>query len=179
MKTNIGRVKEINNEWVKSLIYGNSDVRTGEQYLPYGIDSKPIKDAISLYIQTDDSTEAVHVGYLSQSDKTKTGELRLFATDSNGVEKFSVYFKDNGECEFGGKNDNLVRYSDLETAFNELNDKYNLLISKLILWMPAPGDGGSALKTLLTTSPAISESNAVISLCKIRDIKTFSKLEEL
>lgn len=127
----LGKVKEIASTFLKAVIFGNSDVRTATQTAPFGIDSKPVKDSFIVYCQTDNNQKAVMLGCLSKSDKTKAGELRLFATDSEGVEVFSMLFKNDGTCEFGGNSDNLVRYSELNSGLSNQNSAINTELAKI------------------------------------------------
>ena len=49
-----------------------------------------------------------------------------------------------------GVNGGLIKIDDLVTKLNDLNTKYNDLVTRLLTWVPVPGDGGTALKTILT-----------------------------
>lgn len=60
----------------------------------------------------------------------------------------------------GGGNGGLIIINDLVTKLNELNDKYNDLVQRLLSWTPVTGDGGTALKTLLTTPTPIEQNTA-------------------
>lgn len=117
---NLGKVKEIGVGWIKALIWGKSDVRTAEQSLPYGIDSKPVLGKMAVYSKTENNGKAVILGYVDITTITKTGELRLYATDSNGLEVSRVHFKDDGTCEFMGDDDYFVRFSALKSEFDNL-----------------------------------------------------------
>ena len=123
----LSRVKSATAEFVKILRYGKNDVQTSEQYLPAGIDSKPVNEQIAAQSETSDKGETVILGYHIESDKTNPGETRIFATDSDGVEVFSMYFKNDGTVEFGGNADNLVRFlqldNSLQTFITDLNTK--------------------------------------------------------
>ncbi len=123
----LSRVKSATSEFVKILRYGKNDVQTSDQYLPAGIDSKPVKEQMAVQGTTSDKGETVILGYLIESDKTNPGEFRIFATDSDGVEVFSMYFKNDGTVEFGGNADNLIRFTGLNTALQtfigDLNTK--------------------------------------------------------
>lgn len=126
-----GKVKEIANDFIKSLVFGKTDARTAPQCLPHGIDSKPVKDALSVYCQMDSNSKSVMLGYISKSDKTKSGETRLYATDSDGNEVFSVLFDGKGDCHFGGSSDNFVRYSRLNTALTTHDTSTNAEFTKI------------------------------------------------
>ena len=123
----ITRVQQAISEFIKVLRFGKNDVQTALQVAPAGIDSKPVKNAIAVHSTTGNNGESVILGYIEKHDNTQEGETRIFATDENGVEVFSVFLKRNGTIEIGGNTDNMVRYSTLNTALqtfaNNLNDK--------------------------------------------------------
>ena len=123
----LSRVKAATSEFVKILRYGKNDVQTSEQYLPAGIDSKPVKEQVAAQSTTDDKGETIILGYHIESDKTEEGETRIFATDSSGVEVFDLLLKNDGTAEFGGNVDNLVRFlkldQGLQAFITDLNTK--------------------------------------------------------
>ena len=123
----LSRVKQATSEFIKILRYGKSDVQTSDQYLPFGIDSKPVKELVAAQATTNDKGETIVFGYLIRSEATKEGETRIFATNAEGAEVFSVYFKNDGTCEFGGTADNFVRYLKLNEGMQnfvtDLNTK--------------------------------------------------------
>jgi len=177
----LGKVKEVTSEFIKTHIFGNSDVRTAPQVLPFGIDSKPIKESMALYAETDNKSKAVTLGVITKSDKTNPGELRLSATDENGVEKTYVFLTNDGDIEVGGNDDNLVRYSVLKQEFDKFKSDFNLFVTtKYNLHVhPVPGitSGPSATTSSVTTTVG-SSSNADISDSKIQKVKTYKTESE-
>lgn len=123
----LSRVKAATSEFVKILRYGKNDVQTSDQYLPAGIDSKPVKEQIAAQGMTTDKGETVILGYHIESDKTNEGETRIFATDSDGNDVFDLLLKNDGTAEFGGNTDNLIRFlaldQGLQTFIADLNAK--------------------------------------------------------
>lgn len=105
---------------VKILRMGKSDIQTSFDATPYGVDSNPIKDMISVHAETGEKGKTVIVGYINKNAIADVGELRLFSTDSLGAEKKYIWLKNDDTIEIGGNSDNMVRYSVLETAFNTL-----------------------------------------------------------
>lgn len=88
-------------------------------------------------------------------------------------------YNDNGKIEIQGTDDNAVRYSKLEEAFNELKGKYNKLetaLSSIISGapIPEPGNGApSALQTALASSFATQAplpSTADITPAKVEEV---------
>lgn len=88
------------------------------------------------------------------------------ALDSTG---YDLHFNTDKNTIFNNGVDNAVRYSSLETAFNELNDKYNSLVDILKTWTTAPNDGGAALKAAVVSLNPVSTAN--ITPAKIEEIK--------
>ncbi|MCK4521530.1 MAG: hypothetical protein KAU20_03070, partial [Nanoarchaeota archaeon] len=107
-------------------------MRESKVSAPHGIDSSPVEDLIAVYSPTQQNGRDVILGYLCRNALADVGELRLFSTDSNGVEKNYIWLKNNGSIELGGDADNAVRYSKLEKAFNELKDDHNNLASSFV-----------------------------------------------
>lgn len=159
---NLGRVKEILPDSIKSLIFGKSDSRTAPQSMPYGIISKPVKGAISVYCETDNKSKAVTIGYIQNDESVQAGEMRIFATDDQGVEVFSFYIKNNGVCEFGGNADNMVRYSALNTGLTNQDKAINVELGKIATAINAIVPGAYVPLTISTN----------ISASKIKNIKT-------
>ena len=173
----LGKVKEITVDFIKSLIYGKSDARTAPQCLPYGVDSKPIKGAVSIYCKTENNSKAVMLGYIKNSDKTEAGEFRIFATDQNGDELFSIKLDKNGYCTFDGVgfNDNFVAYQRLKDGFDELKGDFNALVLKYNSHTHAVATTGTAAAQTGTAAQTTStevQSTADISSSKIDKIKT-------
>ena len=160
---------------IKSLGWGADDVQETLNVTPFGDDSSPIKDMVAIYSETSDIGNPVVIGYVNKNQIADVGEKRIFSTDANGVEQISLHLKNDGTAEFGGNSDFMVRYSDLETAFNQLKSDLNALTTAYnshihittatVLATPTPG---IIAPTLSTGTP----STADISGAKINEIKT-------
>lgn len=169
----LSKVLEATDAFIKVLRYGKSDIVTPRQYLAHGIDSKPVKGALALYSDTGNKGQLAVVGYLINSDKTKPGEVRLYSTDSSGVEKVAVHLTNDGIIEVGGNVDNMVRYSKLEEAFNELNDKHNALVNAFNSHLhPTAAVGPPSPPTPVPNVIPAIPSIADISGSKIDEVKT-------
>lgn len=152
------RVKQATSEFIKVLRYGRDDVITGSNILPHGINSKPTKNKVAIHLKTSANGDGVIIGYVDNSDLTKEGETRIYATDSNGVEKFAIMMYNDGTVDFGGDADNLVRYAKLETALATFK---TTLMSQLT----------AALPTLVWTPANTSAVTLDISTAKINEVK--------
>jgi len=105
------------------------------------------------------SSFVVTIGGTNQNIEPDTarGERKIYSVSEDGAEiKAVAKFKNDGVLELNGATDSAVLFSELKTAYNELNDKYNKLITNLNAWVPVPNDGGTALKTLLTAAAPLN-----------------------
>ena len=104
---------------IQSLRLGREDGKNSYEAAPFGIDSNPNKNMKALYIETGIKGKSVIVGYINTDQLAEVGSLRLYSNNAN------IYLRENGTIELNGTSDFMVRYSALETAFNELNTKFN------------------------------------------------------
>lgn len=175
VKTISTEIDSLSRRVVKVLRYGTKDVQTAIESAPFGIDANPYKDLIAVYGKTDSKGKKIILGYLNKNQIADVGEIRLYSTDSSGVEKFYTFLKNDGTMEIGGNSDNMVRFSELENAFNELKSDFNTLVTTFnghihtttatVGATPTPG------VIAPTTTPGTS-STADISPAKIDEIKT-------
>ena len=125
------RVKQATSEFIKVLRYGKSDVQTSKPVLPFGIDSKPVKNLVGIHSDTSDIGETVLLGYIYESEKTNEGETRFYCTDVSGVEMFGILMKNDGTVEFNGNADNLVRFAALKTGLDNIVTALNTELTKI------------------------------------------------
>jgi hypothetical protein len=114
---------------VKMQVMGKDDVQDVPQIAPHGIDSSPIKDARGLCVTTALNSQGVFIGVVNGNQEAKDGEIRIFSTDSDGQLQTFIHLHDDGTIDVGGTSDNMVRYSELETAFNQLKEDFNNLVT--------------------------------------------------
>jgi len=123
----ISSVKTSGVQFVKFLRMGKSDVQENKVVAPFGIDSNPIEGMIALYAKTGQDGENVLVGYVNTRAIANPGELRLFSTNTSGTEQSYQWFKADGTVEINGDEDNMVRFSELKIAFDQLRTDLNKL----------------------------------------------------
>jgi len=152
----LSRVKQATAEFIKILRFGENDVQTSPQYLPFGIDSKPIQGLLAAQGKTSNAEDTIVFGYLLQSAETEEGEIRTYSTDADGAVKFYIKQLNNGTCEIGGTADFMTRFTALDTGLQQFIIDLN---SKL----------GTALGTAGSSWPGTSLD---ISGAKIEEIKT-------
>lgn len=157
---------------IKVFVFGEEDVQTPNEVMPFGLDSCPTKDVLAAYSSTSATSDNIIIGYYNKNQKAAAGEYRTYATDSEGVEVFYTWMKADGTMEIGGDTDNMVRYSKLETAFNELKSDFNAFVTEFNnhthLYNPGPS---SPVPSDAPLTPAV-ETAADITPSKIEEIKT-------
>jgi len=156
--------------FIKVLRFGQDDVQESHQISPHGIDSNPVKDMVALYMQTAEKGKTVIVGYVNPNQISEVGELRLYATDSDGVEKNSIHLKNDGTIEVGGDADFMVRFGPLQTGFNKLKSDHDNFISGYNIHVHPTAPAGPVSVPSVLGLP----STADISGAKIDEIKTSS-----
>lgn len=159
---------------------GNSIVVTGEGMAGKGETSQNYGlSGIISNPPNDDKTLVLTIGNLDislgsinyQVDlPANRGETKVYSTDESGVEKASLLLNSDEEHVINNGTDYAVAFEDLKTEFNELNDKYNKLITTLNAWTPVPNDGGAALKTALTSASPL-DSTANIDNSKVEKVR--------
>lgn len=144
---------------IKVLRMGKGDVQTSIQATPYGLDSNPIKDMIAVYSKTETDGSTVIVGYLNKNSIAAVGELRLFSTDANGVEKFYTWLKNDGTIEIGGNQNFAVKFNELKTEFNKLKQSHNDFLTEYKTHTHAGvSSGGSSTAAPISTQLANSSN---------------------
>ena len=173
IKTISSRISETFTK-VKFYRYGKSDIQETKQATPFGIDSNPIADMTGLYIKTDVQGETILVGYINKNAIADVGELRLFSTNTNGGEKAYCHFKNDGNIHFNGDEDNMVRFSELKTAYEELQTKFNDHVANWNLWCNTYVPGSPVFTGLPATAVSLvsTVSSGDIDPAKIVKIKT-------
>jgi hypothetical protein len=136
---------------VKHLGLGRADVQESTQISPFGLDSRPVKDTIGVRSDTSERGASIVLGYVLTNSIAKEGEFRTYATDSNGNEVAYTYMTNAGDLELNGKDDNAVRFSELKKVVDEIQGDIGTLKQAFTTWVPAPTDGGAALKAATAT----------------------------
>jgi len=155
---------------VKFLRLGKSDVQTSLEAAPYGIDSNPVKDMVAVYAPTGEKGKTVIMGYINKQQLAAKGETRLYSTNADGELQLYTWLKADGTMEIGGSTKNMVRYQELETAFNQLKSDFNALVTTFnshVHTGVTTGSGSSG-----STATPGTASTADITPAKINQIKT-------
>jgi len=159
----------------KFLRFGRSDIATSFLATSFGEDYLPPKDSKMVQIRSTNSQESVIVCIVNKADASlKVGEKVIYSTDADGVVQSQMYLRNDGKVEVKGTSveflegtDNAVRYSKLESEFNELKGKYNDLVTQFNAHIhTAPSSGGP------TTPPSVTGTFSVADI-------TQSKIDEI
>ena len=144
------------------------DIQTVELMTHAGDDTIPpngskvivlsVGDAWKIGIATNDGVKST----------MKSGEKKLYSS-SNGTIKAFINWLSGGNLELNGKNDNAVRFKELESVVNDIRTDHNLLNAAFIAHVH-PGVTSGPSSTLVTTTPGKS-SSIDISKGKIDNIK--------
>jgi len=168
----LGRVKEVTSGFIKALVLGKRDARTGPQVSPAGIQSKPVKEDMAVYAKTTNSTEPIFLGYVQKTNETNEGEIKVLSYDSEGAESFVIYIRNDGTCEFGGDADNMVRYSELKKEYDKTRAVLDAILTTLATPVNEPGNGAPSVFQAAMILAVGALTTGDISGSKIDNIKT-------
>lgn len=104
---------------IKSIRFGTKDGKQSFESMPYGVDSSPIDGMKAIYASTGTSGKSVVIGYINTNQVAEEGETRIF---SSGGE---IWLRTDGTCEILGTGNFLVKFNEMETAFNQLKNDFN------------------------------------------------------
>lgn len=135
--------------------------KTAVEIAPFGDDSNPIANMTAIYADTGEAGDKIILGYINQSQLAEVGEKRIYSTDSNGAIKFFIWLKNDGTCQIGGTDDNMVRYEKLDDALQAQKTDINVELAKIQSGIIAAGGSYAKLDISINTSAA-----------KINEIKT-------
>lgn len=162
-------IDNLNRRLVKFLRFGKSDVQTSLEAAPFGVDSNPIEDMVAIYAETGEKGKTTIIGYLNKNQLAEPGETRLYSTDDDGEQQFYIWLRKDGTVEIGGDTKHMVRYEELQTAFDELKSDFNTFITIFNNHVHSGVAPGPGLTSFTTTTG--SPSAADITPAKIDEIK--------
>ena len=148
---------------------GNAERGTdGELYGTHGVVSRASKKTRGVKIRIGKLSIVIAAYTYGVEPPENEGALKLYATDADGNEKGSHLLDNDGTHVFNEGEDWAVRYSALETAFNELQGQHNKLQSAIDLNTHGGVEtcGGSTA----TPAPSGAESTTDISAAKVEEI---------
>lgn len=134
-------------------------VKTAIEISPFGLDSGPLKGMTAIYANTSNDSEQIIIGYINRNQVAKLGEIRLYATDSNGNEVGFIYLKDNGQINILGDSYSAVRFEPLKQAIDTKDQLINAELIKIQTAITALG--GAYIPSNITTSLDTSKSDDI------------------
>ncbi len=141
---------------------GAKDPRTAYEVAPYGVDAVPPKGWKALYMHTEAADTDVIIGYVNESAIMDHGDTRLYSEGD-----LDIRIKKNSTIEIGGDADNMMRYSEMKAAFDQLRSDLNNHIAIFNAHVHAVVSG-----TATPTATPSTPSSADMSAAKIDEIKT-------
>lgn len=154
--------KQLKELWVKLRVRGRSDVQSSMQSAPAGIDSRPVKDMLTIQAATGVEGETVVVGYIHKDMLAKEGETHIFATDAQGEEKIRFKLLQDGTAELAGNANNLVRYAPLNSGLKSQLTAINAELVKI----------AAGLNAIVPSSYVHTPVTLDISQAKIDELKS-------
>lgn len=113
---------------LKVLQYG---AKTADVVGPYGDDSAPLPNMIAIYATTEESGDAVIVGYINSNQISQPGEKRIFSQNPDGSLSCSIHLKADGVCEIGEASDFAVRHTPLASGLSAQDSLINAELVKI------------------------------------------------
>lgn len=154
---------------IKSSTIGQNRA-TADYVSPGMIDFSPVVGMKAIYSNTSNSREPIVIGYINKTiiNDLQEGESAFFST--NGQTSLGIIkARSNGDIEINGDADFAVRFSELESGYNELRTDFNNLVTQYNLHVhPGVLTGGSS--SLVTTQQGQS-SSASITAAKVDNVK--------
>ncbi len=144
-----------------------------------GLISNPSKGNIGLRISKGSLDIVVGTMNYSIPLPENPGETLLFSTNEDGSIQSKLFLDTEGNFIFNDGEDFAVRYSELETAYNQLRDDFDALVGDYnshthdgVIVAVVPGTGGASgtSGSSGTTSAEGSESTGDITPSKIEEI---------
>lgn len=132
---------KIKQRLVKAYRYGKNDVVETEEMAPAGIDGNPIKDMVAIYADTKSNSAPIIIGYIQKEQLAEPGELRIFSQNSSGQAQAYVWLKTNGNIEFNGNTNNLVKFTELNTGLQAYKTEVDIQLNKIAAFINALAPG--------------------------------------
>lgn len=133
--------------------------KSGNESMPFGVDSNPTKGMTAIFAETSNSGENVIIGYINKNQLAEVGEVRIFSTDANGSLKGFVWCKNDGKVQLNGNDYSSVRFEPLNTALTNQDNLINTELQKIALAITTLG--GSYTPATVTTDISNSKSEDV------------------
>lgn len=135
--------------------------KTGNECMPFGEDSNPLKEMTAVLVNTKDKGTPIIIGYINRNQISQIGEKRIYSLKTDGSLSSYIWLKNNETIELGGNADNLVRFNSLKSGIDTKDDLINQELAKISLAISSVGGA---------YTPASISTN--IDASKIENIKS-------
>jgi hypothetical protein len=164
MSTKKEKIGSSESEAVKAVTETSSgNDGTAEVYGMFGSVSRPPKGTKGIRLRIGSLNIIIAAFRYDVAAPDNPGETKLYSTDAEGAEKSTHVLTDDGKHVFNGGEDFAVRFSALETAFNQLKSDHN---------------GHVHVETGASTNVPTVLSTASIADAKVRDVMVPTKAAE-
>jgi hypothetical protein len=154
---------------LKCEIDDPNDVQTVEYHFATGQNSLPRVDDTVLIHEVSNEYKIATATNTGVVVTIEDGESSIFAIDGENVASVIRMLK-SGEIELNNGEGYAVEFGELKTAFDQLKDDYNKLVTQIsTTWVPVPNDGGAALKTLVAGDNPTSSAD--IAPAKVEEVR--------
>ena len=79
----------------------------------------------AIFAETSSGGEPVIIGYIQTQRLANLGESRLFSLKEDGTLSTYIWLRNNNIIEFGGNDENLVKFSKLQEELTKLQNDIN------------------------------------------------------
>lgn len=149
------------------------DMQTAQLITQAGEDNNPPKESRVVIFSIGNAWKVAIAVDDGIEPQVEQGERKIYSSDAGQIKAF-IHFKKNGDIIINGDGDNAVRYSELETAFNQLKSDFDSLVSAYnshIHTTTATVGPGPTPGVIAPTTSSGSPSTADITPAKIDNIK--------
>ena len=149
-------------------------IESTQTAFPFGFDANPSKNFIAIIADTESNGNPVILGYLNPAALASLGigDSAQYSTDSEGKLMASLILRSDGTVEILSNQDNAVRYSKLQTAYDELQKKVNDLVTAFNQHVhPTAATGPPSPPTPVPSVIPATPSAGDITASKIDEIK--------
>lgn len=143
---------------------------TAKDFHAPGDDSPPHPGDLAVLVQVPGSEDYVVVGYIDQLNESvmSRGEKRLYSRDDKGVPIGELWLESDGTIRLNTGSDWAVQFTALATAYNELQQKHNDLMTEFVAHThPTPAGASSPPTPINTQTPSTGD----ISKAKIEKVR--------
>jgi hypothetical protein len=155
---------------VDATIEGSGEnTATAQVYGPHGIITRPAERTTGVRLRIGRRSIIVAVVNYGVDPPENPGETKVYSTDQAGTEQASHVLTNDGKHVFNNGEDWAVRFSELETAFNQLKDDYDSLVTTFNTHAHAGVSTGGGTSGPPTATGAASTAD--ISGAKVEEVQ--------